>query len=173
MGEYVTDEEIKKAFLTVWATGLSRRKIAIAFGRTASWVQWMTEITDAPPRRITVHNFKRISGQEPDNRLERRVYYRAANELKLGMVHLKHRVNEVKRLRTERASYQSPLIEAPGFARKRTSLKSGMKMLAKRVAKLRELAPEDPLIAEANSIVAESRALFDSLPFRRKKSPRK
>lgn len=66
------DDETKKEFLRLWNAGVERKEIAAAFGRRFSWVQMMTEITDAPPRRINSYNRDRVLNHKPDDRLFRR-----------------------------------------------------------------------------------------------------
>jgi hypothetical protein len=164
MSEETSEDELKALFLEVWATGASRAEIAKQFDTSKSWVQWMYEVTDAPPRRITRNIAKRISGQAPDNRLERRTYYKFANELKQGIINLTFRLNDFRSLVDECDLSFTPPGQHVEFPRKIRRLKSAMRTLDRRMGRLKEVAPDDVSLVGAERMLRDCRFLCERWP---------
>jgi hypothetical protein len=168
MNPYQIDDVQKKQFLDVWATGLSRPKIAAMFGKSQSWVQWMTEETGAPPRRTTVRNFKRLSGVEPDRRLERRAYYRAYYSLKRAMIILEHRMRELDRIVAESVDPQTH-VKLPRIL---SVLRLSIETTEKHIARVSAFPDRGPIVQEAADMIARCCAACE--PFGgAKKAPRR
>lgn len=152
MSELPVNKKLKRQFLKVWADGKTRPEIAAHFGRTHSWVQYMTEICNAPPRRVTIHNLGRVVGGEPDNRIQRRAYFKVANELKRSMHNLYGRVYELKQIVEACDLAGDSLATYKGFNRILTNIRVGVRTLNRRIEKLRSTCPEDPLITSAEDL---------------------
>lgn len=133
---------------------MPRRRIAEHFGKTASWVQWMTEVTGAPHRRLTIHNQDRIRNNLPDDRLARRAYFRAANELKRALLNFNVRLGEMERLAELCRKGRASLGAHKETSRRITNLALAVRTVAVRTERLREQACLDPLVANADKALA-------------------
>jgi len=147
-------DDLKAEFLRIWATGMPRRQIAAHFGKTASWVQWMTEVVGAPHRRLTIHNQERIRNNLPDDRLARRAYYKAANELKRAMLNFKVRLSEAERLDDLCRKGRAQFSAHKESSRRITNLALAVRTVAVRTERLREQACLDPLVTDADKALA-------------------